>query len=124
MDPNTETQRDIRRPGRSIRERRGDAHHHPQLDMATASRLKEAFQELADRGLTEVIVDALMVSFLDSTGLHALVAGKRVIHEAGSNLALVVSPQVRHVLELVFPEHLFAARVDSMEQVREALGWS
>lgn len=95
-----------------------------EIDLATASRLEAAFQELADRGLTEVIIDASMVSFMDSTGLHALVKGKRQIHEVGSSLALVVSPQVRRVLELVFPEHLFATRVDTMEQAREALGWS
>lgn len=95
-----------------------------EIDMATASRMQEAFQELADRRLTEVIVDASMVTFMDSTGLHALIEGKRQIHEVGSNLALVVSPQVRRVLELVFPEHLFAIRVDTMEQAREALGWS
>ncbi len=95
-----------------------------EIDMATVSRLQEAFQELADRRLTEVIVDASMVTFMDSTGLHALVEGKRQIHETGSSLALVVSPQVRRVLELVFPESLFALRVDTMEQAREALGWS
>lgn len=95
-----------------------------EIDMATVSRLQEAFQELADRRLTEVIVDASMVTFMDSTGLHALVEGKRQIHEVGSSLALVASPQVRRVLELAFPEQLFAARVDTMEQAREALGWS
>ncbi len=95
-----------------------------EVDMATASRLEAAFKELADRRLTEVIVDASMVTFMDSTGLHALVKGKRQIHEGGFSMAVVVSPQVRRVLELVFPESLFAARVDTMEQAREALRWS
>jgi anti-sigma B factor antagonist len=95
-----------------------------EVDMTTASKLETAFQELADRRLTEVIVDASTVTFMDSTGLHALVKGKQLIHEAGSNLALVASPQVRRVLELVFPDPLFAARVDTMEQARNALGWS
>jgi anti-sigma B factor antagonist len=95
-----------------------------EVDMGTASRLEAAFQELADRRLTEVIVDASMVTFMDSTGLHALVKGKQLIHETGSSLALVASPQVRRVLELVFPDPLVAARVDTMEQAREVLGWS
>jgi anti-sigma B factor antagonist len=95
-----------------------------EVDMTTASKLETAFQELADRRLTEVIVDASTVTFMDSTGLHALVKGKQLIHEAGSNLALVASHQVRRVLELVFPDPLFAARVDTMEQARNALGWS
>jgi anti-sigma B factor antagonist len=95
-----------------------------EVDMTTASRLEAAFQELADRRLTEVIVDASTVTFMDSTGLHALVKGKQLIHEVGSNLALVASPQVRRVLELVFREPLFAVRVDTMEQARDALGWT
>ncbi len=95
-----------------------------EVDMATAPRLEAALQELADRRLTELIVDASMVTFMDSTGVHALVKGKQQIHETGSSLALVASPQVRRILELAFPEPLFAARVDTMEQAREALGWS
>lgn len=59
----------------------------------------------------------------NSSGLNVLVQGKKRIHEVGSRIALIVSPQVRRILELMFPEHLFAARVDTMEQAREALGW-
>jgi len=94
-----------------------------EVDIATVQSLVAAFIELADRKLTEVIVDASLVTFMDSTGLHALVEGKRQIHEVGSRIALVASPQVRRILELVFPEPLFAARVDTMEHAREALGW-
>ena len=49
-----------------------------------------------------MILDATGISFMDSTGLHALVNGKRMIHEAGTRLILVPSPQMRRVLELVF----------------------
>lgn len=95
-----------------------------EVDMATAPRLEAAFQELADRRLTELIVDASMVTFMDSTGLHALVKGKRQVHEVGSSIAVVVSPPVRRLFELAFPESLFPVRVDTIEQAREALGWS
>ncbi len=64
-----------------------------------------------------------MVTFMDSTGLHALVSGKDRIHGSGTTIALIASPQVRRVLELIFPEPLFAARVDTMDQARESLGW-
>ena len=94
-----------------------------EVDIATVQGLVAAFVELADRRLTQVIVDASLVTFMDSTGLHALTQGKKRIHEVGSQIALVVSPQVRRILELMFPEHLFAVRVDTMEQAREALGW-
>ena len=94
-----------------------------EVDLATAQRLVTAFLELADRRLTEVIIDASLVTFMDSTGVHALTQGKARIHEVGSRIALITSPQVRRVLELIFPEPLFAARVDTMEKAREALGW-
>lgn len=94
-----------------------------EVDIATAATLAAAFEELADRRLTEVIVDASAVTFMDSTGLYALVSGKNRIHGSGTTIALIASPQVRRVLELIFPDPLFAARVDTMDQAREALGW-
>ena len=48
--------------------------------------------------------------------LHALIEGKRVIHAQGTRMFLVPSTQVRRVLDLVFPEPLFAARVASVEE--------
>jgi len=94
-----------------------------EVDLATAQSLVTAFFELADRRRTEVIIDASLVTFMDSTGLHALTQGKARIHDEGSRIALITSPQVRRVLELIYPEPLFAARVDTMEQARKALGW-
>jgi anti-anti-sigma factor len=86
-----------------------------EIDMATASVVTSAFQDLADRGLTDVIVDARDITFMDSSGLAAFTEGKRVIHERGSRILLVASKPVRRILDLVFPEPLFEARFDSME---------
>jgi anti-anti-sigma factor len=87
-----------------------------EIDLATAPTMVSQFQELADKGLTDVIIDTREVSFIDSTGLHGLVQGKRIIHEQGSTIVLVPSPPVRRLLELVFPEPLFAARLNSMDE--------
>lgn len=95
-----------------------------EIDIASGSVLSGAFQDLIDLGLMEVIVDTSRVTFMDSTGFHALVEGKRLTHDVGMRLALIVSPQVRRVLDLLLPEPLFAARVDTMEQARQSLGWS
>lgn len=62
-----------------------------EIDMATVPRLVDE------------------VTFMDSTGLHAFIASKRLIHNHGWTLELVVSRQMRRVLETVFPEPLFAA---------------
>lgn len=87
-----------------------------EIDIATVSVFQEAFETLAETQLSDLIIDATEVTFIDSTGLHALIAGKRLMHGSGVAIVLVVSPQVRRVLEVIFPEPLFAARVDTMEE--------
>lgn len=86
------------------------------IDLATADTFSQALEALAERHLADVIIDGTGVTFMDSTGLHALINGKRVIHEDGSNIVLVASPPVRRILELMFPEPLFAARVSTIEE--------
>jgi anti-anti-sigma factor len=87
-----------------------------EVDMSSAQTLVDQFIAISGQRLDNVILDATRVTFIDSTGLHALTEGKRKIHEQGTRIFLVPSPQVRRVLELVFPEPLFAARVDSVEE--------
>jgi anti-sigma B factor antagonist len=93
-----------------------------EIDLATAPKMVSRFQELADKGMTDVIIDAREVTFIDSTGLHGLVKGKRIIHGTGSKLALVPSAPVRRLLELVFTEPLFAARLETMDEAFAFLG--
>lgn len=92
-----------------------------EVDVATAPSLVSAFRDLADQSLTEVIVDASGVSFMDSSGLHALIQGKRIIYEAGSRILLVTSRPIRMLLEVAFPEPLFAGRFDSLEEAMATL---
>lgn len=87
-----------------------------EIDIATVSVFQEAFETLAETQLSDLIIDATEVTFIDSTGLHALIAGERLMHGSEVAIVLVVSPQVRRVLEVIFPEPLFAARVDTMEE--------
>jgi anti-sigma B factor antagonist len=93
-----------------------------EIDLATAPVMIARFQELANKGTTDVIIDARGVTFIDSTGLHGLVKGKRIIHETGSKIVLVPSAPVRRLLELVFPEPLFAARLETMDEAFTFLG--
>ena len=95
-----------------------------EIDIATVDLLADGLGRLAERHLTNVIIDANEVSFMDSTGLHALVEGKRHIHEDGAHVILVASPPVRRVLELMFPEPLFAARVSTIEEALAILSES
>lgn len=92
-----------------------------EVDMSSADLMAKQFETLTSGNKRTVILDASQVTFMDSTGLHALVEGKRVLHEAGTQILLVPSSQVRRVLELVFPEPLFAARLNSIDEAIAAL---
>lgn len=87
-----------------------------EIDLNTADRVIHCFQLLADEELSGVLIDATGVTFMDSSGLHALIEGKRLMHDLECRIVLVASRQVRKLLDMVFPEPLFAARVDSMEE--------
>ena len=92
-----------------------------EIDISSSHILTSHFEAIARDRPSGVIIDATGVSFMDSTGLHALVVGKRLGHASGTQIYLVPSRQVRRVLELVFPEPLFAARLDSVEEALSAL---
>lgn len=92
-----------------------------EIDLSSAELVTDRFAALAGRGLTDMVIDATGVTFMDSTGLHALVEGKRLVHEEGIRIFLVPSPQMRRVLEMVFPDPLFAARLDTVEEALAAI---
>lgn len=92
-----------------------------EIDISSVHLLRSQFTSLIDEGRSAVILDATRVTFMDSTGLHALVEGKRTLHENGMRIFLVPSRQVRRVLELVFPDPMFASRLDSVEEAITAL---
>jgi anti-sigma B factor antagonist len=92
-----------------------------EIDLSSVHVLGDQFEAIVAQHLPDVIVDATAVTFMDSTGLHALVEGKRALHESGTRIYLVPSSQVRRVLELVFPDPLFASRVDSVDDALAAI---
>lgn len=92
-----------------------------EVDLSSAPVLTDQFAQCAGRGITDMVIDATQVTFMDSTGLHALIEGKRLVHDDGMRIFLVPSPQMRRVLELVFPEPLFAARLDTVDEALAAV---
>jgi anti-sigma B factor antagonist len=92
-----------------------------EIDLSSSHVLSETIDSMLSSDLREVVIDATSVTFMDSTGLHALIQAKKSIHERGIRIFLVPSPQVRRTLELVFPEPLFADRLDTVEQALAAL---
>lgn len=93
-----------------------------EVDLESAHVLAEHLNALVESKPAQVIIDASGVTFMDSTGIHTLVEGKKALHQAGVSLVLVYSRIVRRVLELVFPTPLFATRAESMEEAIAHLG--
>jgi anti-sigma B factor antagonist len=68
------------------------------LDVATAVRLKEAVTEVLLAGDLDVVVDLGRVEFIDSTGLGAMVGGRRRALALNGAFALVCADQ--HLLKV------------------------
>lgn len=95
-----------------------------EIDISSAEVITARFQEIASGQYRNVILDTSEVTFMDSSGLHALIECKRILHDSGTRVILVSSKAVKRILELVFPEPLFAMRVDTSEEALAALDGS
>jgi anti-anti-sigma factor len=74
-----------------------------ELDMATAGGLSELLRKAADND-EPVVLDFSGVSFMDSSGLRALLEGAGLPN--GSGPVVIVNPtaQVRRVLDISIPD--------------------
>ena len=71
------------------------------LNMVAAPRLKTAIDEAVGKGQPRIVVDLSSVSFMDSSGLGALVAGLKKARQASGDLRITgVNQQVATVLRL------------------------
>ena len=84
-----------REPGLAIVRLKG------RLDLVSAPAVKNEFVKAVSDGATRLIVDLSGVSFVDSSGLGALIGGLRVARTAGGDLR-IASPgeQARVILGL------------------------
>lgn len=71
------------------------------LNMVAAPRLKEAIDAVVEGGAPRVVVDLTEVSFMDSSGLGALIAGLKKTRQASGDLRIAgPNEQVLTVLRL------------------------
>ena len=71
------------------------------LNMVSAPRLKSAIDQAVDGGTPRVVVDLTAVSFMDSSGLGALIAGLKKARQSSGDLRITgVNQQVATVLAL------------------------
>lgn len=74
---------------------------HGRLNMVSARRLKEILTDLVARGTHRIVVDLGETSFVDSSGLGALIGGLKSARQAGGDLRIArVAPAVFAVFEL------------------------
>lgn len=78
-----------------------------EMDLSNAATVGDAVHDAIADGFATVLVSLSGVSFIDSTGLSALVQGHRAAEAQGGYLA-VVSPseQVLQVIQLLGADHL------------------
>ncbi len=88
-----------------------------EVDLYTASALKERIADLVSAGRTRLAIDLAGVEFMDSTGLGVLIGGLKRCKEAGGWLALVAPREpVVKVLSITGLDKVFAIHED-VEQV-------
>ena len=82
-----------------------------ELDLATAQVFEQTLLDVTDAGTGELILDLTCCSFLDSTGLRALVAARERLEHSDRSLALVVSsPIVMRIFEITGFDEWFEIR--------------
>jgi len=85
------------------------------LNMAAARRLKEVLDGLVSDGTTRIVVDMEQTTFLDSSGLGALIAGLKSARQAGGDLRVARPTEaVRTVFSLTNLDRVLKPR-DSVE---------
>jgi anti-sigma B factor antagonist len=79
-----------------------------ELDLRVAGDVAAIVEELLDARFPRVVVDLRALSFLDSSGVHMLVAARRSAERRQAALSLIRGPQnVERVLALTGTESLF-----------------
>ncbi len=68
------------------------------VDSTVAPEVKSEFLNLAQNGVTSVIVNMAQVKYVDSSGLSALLVGNRTFSETGAFVIFDVSD---HVMKLI-----------------------
>ena len=71
-----------------------------EIDMSTASKLRDLLNGLVDSGSSRILLDCRGLEFLDSSGIGVLVAVRTRLGDAGSLTLQSPPAHVRKVLEV------------------------
>lgn len=78
------------------------------LDITSAAEAKRLFAETVEGGISRLVVDLADITFIDSSGLSALVSGLRTSRQAGGDLRIAAAgDQPTAVLALTTLDKVF-----------------
>lgn len=90
------------------------------LDMLSASAVKQGLARAVAEGHRRLVVDLAEVSFIDSTGLGALIGGLKAARLAGGDLRLArAADQARVILQLTTLDRVLRPYATLEEAVAE-----
>ena len=93
------------------------------LDLAAAADFRALVADTVEEGHVRVVVDLSRVTFLDSSGIGALISGLRATRQAGGGLSIVgAAAQVRVVLELTKVDQILQSFPDVETALRASDG--
>ncbi|PKL07232.1 MAG: anti-anti-sigma factor [Spirochaetae bacterium HGW-Spirochaetae-9] len=83
------------------------------LNGASAPEFKQRIRQIVEGGKSRLILDMAGVSFIDSSGLSALISGLKATREAGGFLRLAsLGSQVAAVIKLMMLDRVFDVYAD------------
>ena len=95
-----------------------------EVDVYTAPQLRERVIELVDGGTQHVLADLGQVTFLDSTGLGALIGGLKRLRARDGSLTLVIgTDRIRRIFRVTGLDRAFALRPSVQEAITGDQDW-
>jgi len=95
-----------------------------EVDVYTATQLRERVIQLLDHGARHIIADLRGVDFLDSTGLGALVGSLKRLREQDGSLKLVAAAdRILTIFRLTGLVHVFALHASYPEAIADDQHW-
>jgi anti-sigma B factor antagonist len=80
-----------------------------EIDLYTSPKVESLLDAAVGQGVAQIVIDLSKVTFLDSSGLGALVHGKRIADPAGSTLTIVCDrPNLLRTLRVTGLDSVFA----------------
>lgn len=94
----------------------------PRIDAAVAIRFKDAMRAATAEGPAHVVLDLSRVTFVDSSGLGAIVAAMKQLGSARRLDLAGLTPDVAKVFRLTRMDTIFAIHDDVTSLTRRATG--